>query len=359
MATNDADKDYDAVIVGGGQAGLATAYHLRQRNCDFVVLDAGKQVGDAWRRRWDSLVLFTPAEYSNLPGMDFSAPPGHYPTKDEVADYLHTYASRFDLAVQLGTRVTRLTRQGGLYVAHADRGVYRARNAIVATGSFPTPYVPPFAGQLQPDILQLHSSEYRNPTQLHDGAVLVVGAGNSGVQIALDVAPGRQVWLSGHDLPHLPQRILGKDLFWWLCRTVFKLSTDSPFGQQLIKRMAEGGDFIVGIPNAHIQQAGIARVPRVAGVAEGKPELADGRILDVPSIIWATGFRYDYGWIDLSFFDERGLPRHERGVVLDSPGLYFVGLPFLHRANSSLVGGVGSDAEYVARRICDLAPRIH
>lgn len=355
MIAHDASRIYDAIVIGSGQAGLATAYHLRQRGCEFALLESGDRVGDSWRKRWDSLVLFTPAEYSILPGMDFPAPPGHYPTKDEVADYLQAYASRFDLPVQLGVRVTQFTRQDGFYIAHTGRGVYRARNAVVATGSFPTPYVPPFAERLRSDILQLHSSEYRNPAQLHDGAVLVVGAGNSGVQIALDVARGRQVWLSGRDLTHMPQRIFGKDLFWWLYRTVFKLSTDSPFGRRLIRAMANGGDIIVGIPNSYIEQAGVTRAPRVTGVTDGNPELADGRVVDAPNVIWATGFRYDYGWIDLPIFDDRGLPRHTRGVVLETPGLYFVGLPFLYRANSSLVGGVGPDAEYVARMICDPA----
>lgn len=233
--------------------------------------------------------------------------------------------------------MTRLDRQDDLYVAHTDRGVYSARNAIVVTGSYPTPYRPPFTECMQPDILQLHSSTFRNPAQLRAGAVLVVGAGNSGVQIALDVAHGRQVWRSGRSTPYMPQRILGKDLFWWLYKTVFNLSTDSPLGRWLIQQMADAGDIVVG----------------------GKPELADDHVLDTPNVIWATGFRYDYGWIQLPIFDDQGLPRHERGVVLKSAGLYFIGLPFLHRANSSLVGGVGPDAEYVARRICDTARRGH
>src|SRR5215472_2633493 len=229
----------DAVVIGGGQAGLAMAWHLAQHHLRFVVLEAGPEVGHTWRSRWDSLALFTPAQYDSLPGMPFPGPPDTYPGKDAVAAYLQAYAAKFELPVQLNAQVTDLARtQEGFHV-RTDSDVLRARRVVVATGPFHVPFVPPAARRLDGSVTQLHSSEYRNPDALPDGPVLVVGGGNSGFQIAEELATaGRQVDLSiATKLPALPQRLAGKDLFWWLTRLgLIRVSTESRLGRRMSSR---------------------------------------------------------------------------------------------------------------------------
>lgn len=339
---------FDTLVIGGGQAGLSAGYHLSQRDVDFVIVDAEQRTGDVWRRRWDSLKLFTPAKYSGLPGMPFPAHPSHLPDKDEMADYLERYAERFDLPVRSGTRALSLSHDGERWVLHTDRGTLEANSVVVATGAFHSPKIPAVATRLDRGIQQLHSSAYGSPFDLPDGPVLVVGAGNSGAQIALDLAREHKVWLAGRNTGHLPRRILGRDLFDWIWPVIRRFSLDTRVGRRM--RTRDGGDALIGIPERAIEQAGIVRVGRVDGEHDGWP-VADGEPLRPRSIVWCTGFLPDYSWIDAPVFDERGLPRHVRGVVPDAPGLYFLGLRFQHRLSSSLVGGTGDDAAFVAAEV--------
>ena len=343
---------FNTIVVGAGQAGLSAGYHLQQRDVDFVIVDARERVGDVWRNRWDSLRLFTPAKYSGLPGMPFPAEPMHLPDKDEVADYLERYAERFDLPVRSGTRAESLVRDGERWILRTSRGTLEADNVVVATGPFQRPHVPDFAARLSPDIHQLHSSEYRSPFDLPDGPVLVVGAGNSGAQIALELARHRTVWLAGRDTGHLPRRLLGRDLFDWLWPLMHRFSLDTRLGRRIRRRASGGGDALIGIPERTLREGGVVRVGRVESERDGWP-VADGSVLRPRAIVWCTGFVSDYSWIDAPVFDERGVPRHRRGVVADAPGLYFLGLRFQHRMTSSLVGGVRHDAEFVASEVVD------
>jgi putative flavoprotein involved in K+ transport len=351
---------YDTIVVGGGQAGLAVGQQLAARDLDFVILDGDRRVGDTWRRRWDSLRLFTPARYSGLPGMPFPAPPTHLPDKDEVADYLERYAERFELPVRLGTRVSSLAWDGARYVVHAGGARFEADNVVVATGPFQRPDVPPIATRLTPDIHQLHSSAYRSPFELPEGPVLVVGAGPSGAQIALELARFRKTWLAGRDTGHLPRRVLGRDLFDWIWPLMTRATLDTPLGRALRTRASRGGDALIGIPERTIAAAGIVRVGRLAEARGGLPVCPGGPSVDCRGdvlhprvVIWCTGYRADFGWIELPVLDERGRPRHRRGVATDADGLYFVGQRFQHRMTSSLIGGVGADAAFVVERIAE------
>lgn len=336
------------VIVGGGQAGLAVGHFLHRCGRGFVILDAHSRVGDGWRGRWDSLRLFTPAAYSSLPGLPFPAPPNHYPSKDEMADYLEAYATRLALPVRLNTQVARLERHGDTYLLTTSGGRIEADTVVVATGAFQTPKVPPFAGKLDPAIRQLHSSQYRNPRRLPDGPVLVVGAGNSGAQISMELAASRPTYLAGKIPGSLPQ--FPPWLWWVAARLLLNQPADSWLGRGF-RGKGDHGDALVGIHERDIARAGVRRVGRVAGVRGGKPLLADGTVLEVSSVVWCTGFRPDFTWIHLPVFDTGGYPVHTRGVVEGEPGLYFVGLRFLYRLNSSQIYGVGADAAYIAKHI--------
>jgi putative flavoprotein involved in K+ transport len=345
---------FDAIVIGGGQAGLAVGQQLAAADVDFVILDAERRVGDVWRRRWDSLRLFTPAARSGLPGMPFPAPPAHLPDKDEVADYLERYAERFDLPVRHDTRVDTLAWDGERYVAHAGGARFEADNVVVATGPFQRPHIPTVARQLAPEIHQLHSSQYRSPFDLPDGPALVVGAGNSGAQIALELARFRKVWLAGRDTGHLPRRVLGRDLFDWIWPVLTRATDDTRLGRRMRASAARGGDALIGIPERTLAASGVARVGRVTDARGGLPVCADGgrsAVLQPRVIVWSTGFVADYSWIALPVLDERGAPRHRRGVATDAPGLVFVGLRFQHRMTSSLLGGVGADAAFVADHV--------
>jgi putative flavoprotein involved in K+ transport len=340
---------YETLVIGGGQAGLATGYHLARQDADFVILDADERVGDVWRRRWDSLRLFTPARYDGLPGMPFPAPPEHLPDKDEVADYLERYAERFDLPVRSRARVTSLEWNGARYVARSGAGTFEADNVVVATGPFQGPRIPEIAARLSPGIHQLHSSAYRNPLDLPDGPVLVVGAGNSGAQIALELARVRDVWLAGAETGRLPRRVLGRDVYRWLWPVLARLTIDTRGGRRL-RESARRGDPLIGIPERAFAEAGVRRVGRVTDELVGMP-VCDGKVVTPRVVVWCTGFAPDYSWIDLPVFDAGGRPRQHRGVVDEAPGLYFVGLRFQYRMTSALLGGVGADAEYVAAEI--------
>lgn len=347
---------WPVVVIGAGQAGLSTGYFLQEYGLDFTILADDERVGDSWRNRWDSLRLFTPAFYNGLPGMEFPADePDNLPEKDDVAEYLERYAETFDLPVQLETRVTRLQREKGSFLLTAKRGQVRAYNVVVATGAYRHPNLPAVADQVSPEIGTWHSSEYQNPAQLNPGNVLVVGAGNSGTQIATEIAldgGGREVWLVGPDTGRLPRRLLGRDIYRWLGPTLIRLGRTSFLGRRLYEKVADGGDPVFKNEHQKMQDAGVNRVVgRIGGVADGCPTTGDGERFDASNVIWCTGFVPDFSWIDLDIFDEDGSPRHTRGVVEEAPGLYFVGYRWLHRLDSSLLGGVGNDARHVARRI--------
>ncbi|MDF2703416.1 MAG: portal protein [Rubrobacteraceae bacterium] len=349
MTNNDSVQRFDTIVVGGGQAGLAVGYYLAEQPRNFVILDAADRVGDTWRGRWDSLRLFTPARYDGLPGMPFPAPGGYYPTKDEMADYLEAYADRFGLPVRNGVRVESLTKEEGRYLLVSNARRFEAENVVVATGFLRRPKVLPFAANLSPSIVQLHSGAYQNPDQLPAGNVLVVGAGNSGAEISVELAgAGRRVWLSGRDVGRIPFG-LGNPFTWWVLGKV--LTSDSRFGRKLKEGDKGGGTPLIRLTPHDILRAGVKRVPKTDGVAGGKPRLEDGRILDADVVVWATGFGPDFDWIELPIFGKVGYPLHHRGVAERAAGLYFLALPFQHTLTSALIGGVGADARYVAEHL--------
>lgn len=359
-------KRIDMIVIGGGQASLAAGYYLSKQKRDFVILDAHARAGDSWRKRWDSLRLFTPTSFNHLPGMSFPNSTDRFPTKDEMADYLESYVAHLQLPLLLNTKVQELARDGDRYSIATDALRLKANHVIVATGAYPTPRIPAFASQLDPTINQLHSATYSNPGQLRDGAVLVVGAGNSGVEIALDLAPRHSVWLAGRDTGLIPANygIFSYEFGMIVFKALMQhLTVDTPPGRWIVRRATEfiGGHPVVGVTPEDLHQAGIQRVPRVTDISDGRPVLEDGRIIDVANIIWATGFVRDYRWIKLPIFDSKGDPIHHRGVVQDEPGLYFMGLPFQSSLLSGLVAGAGADAKYITKqmllraRMADLA----
>jgi putative flavoprotein involved in K+ transport len=340
---------FETIVIGGGQAGLAVGHFLARDDADFVILDGASRIGDSWRHRWDSLRLFTPAAYSGLPGLPFPAPPNHLPDKDEVADYLTRYAERFDLPVRLGTRVRSLGHDGERFVVHSGDRVYESDQVVVATGPFQQPKVPAISARLAPEIHQLHSSGYHNPFDLPDGPVLVVGAGNSGAQIALELAQSRKVWLAGRNPGYLPRRFLGRDLFDWVWPIIHRATLDSSLGQRMRKR-AQHGDQRIGIPERVLRAAGIIRVGRLVDERGGLPVCGDA-VIEPRAIVWCTGFEPDYRWIQLPVLNGSGTPSHRRGISNVVDGLYFAGLRFQYRLSSSLIGGVGEDAAFVSAPI--------
>lgn len=347
---------YDTIVIGGGQAGLATGYYLKQQGRDFVTLDANERIGDSWRKRWESLRLFTPARYNGLPGMPFPAPAHYFPTKDEMADYLDSYAARFNLPVRTGVRVDCLSREGGRFVVRSGDQRFEAENVVVAMSNWQSPRLPPFAQELDPNIIQLHSSEYRNHSRLREGAALIVGAGNSGAEIALEVAQSHPTWIAGRDTGHVPFRIEGVAARLLLVRLVLRfffhriMTVDTPIGRKASRKALFHGMMLVRVKPKDLAAAGIERVPRVVGVRDGLPLLEDGRVLDVANVVWCTGFHPGFSWIDLPVLEGEA-PIHERGVVANEPGLYFVGLHFLYAASSAQIHGVGRDAAYIAKQI--------
>ena len=339
---------YDVVVVGAGQAGLAIGRELARAGRRFVILEAAA-VGAAWRERWESLVLFTPRRYSALPGLPFPGDPDGYPTRDEVVAYLEQYASEFELPVRLDSRVHSLRRaeDGGFLVA-LDGASIEADAVVVATGPFQAPFVPAVAEGLAPEVVQLHSVEYRRPADVPSGRVLVVGGGNTGFQLAQELAATHEVELAvGTKQTPLPQRLLGRDLFWWLTKTgILSKTVDTRLG-----RRARDRDTLIGSsPRGLRRRHGVAVRPRVV-TAEGRTVgFADGTELDVDAVLWATGYRPDHSWIALPVFNDDGRLRHRRGVT-DVPGLFFLGLSWQHTRGSALIGFVGDDSAFIAEQV--------
>jgi putative flavoprotein involved in K+ transport len=348
---------FDVIVIGGGQAGLSVGYHLKRRGLRFVILDAQARIGDVWRKRWDSLRLFSPARHDGLDGMRFPAPPTSCPTKDEMADYLEAYAAHFEVPVLTGVTVSRLSRAGELFVIEAGERRFEAAQVVVAMSDYQRPNIPAFARELDPGIVQLHSADYKNPAQLREGGVLLVGAGNSGAEIAMELAPRHRIWMSGRHPGHVPFRFdsfLAKHL---LIRLVFRLvfhrllSARTPIGRKARAQGHTAGVPLIRQKPKQLAAAGVTRAARTIGVRDGRPLLDDGRTMDVANVIWCTGFRGSFPWIDLPIFDGQGRPRHDSGVVTEVPGLYFVGLHFLYALSSSMIHGVGRDADRISEAV--------
>lgn len=358
MSSNEAVQ---VAVIGGAQAGLATGYFLRKAGLSFAILDANTRIGDSWRKRWDSLRLFSPARYSSLPGMKLSIHPRDWPTKNQMGDYLEAYAGHFALPVHSGARVSRLTRtEGGFLVEYGNRRLL-AEQVIVAMGNYQLPRIPVFANDLAPEIVQLHSSGYRNQQQLAEGSVLVVGAANSGSEIALESARSRPTWLAGNLPPVVPFRIetlgaryLFVDLVRFLGHHI--LTIDTPIGRKLRPKALHAATPLVRVKPEDLEARGVKRIGKVAGVRDGQPVLESGEVIRPRNIIWCTGYSADHSWIELPIFDDIGDPLHQAGVSIE-PGLYFVGLHFQYGMTSGLINGVARDAERIVNAVAKRATR--
>ena len=346
----------DTIVIGGGQTGLIVGHALREQGVDFTILDASERVGDAWRHRWDSLRLFTQAFMNGLPGKAFPGSKNAFVGKEEVADFLEEYAAEMDLPVRSGVRVNRLTKDEETFALETTAGSMEARNVIVAMADYQKPYVPPFASALDPQIRQMHSSADRNPGELVNGTVLVVGLGNSGADIALDVATSHETIVAGKESGAVPFKLEG-----WFGRhfgtrmvrfgMVRVLNTSTPIGRRARPKMLETGPPLVRVRPKELAAAGVTRVGRIEGAENGRPVTKEGDVLDVQTVIWCTGYRTGFDWIELPVFDDKGVPRTVRGIVDEVPGLYFVGLFFLHSMWSETITGVQPDVTHIVRHL--------
>jgi putative flavoprotein involved in K+ transport len=334
----------EVIVIGGGQAGLAVGRLLADQGRDFVILEAAAVPAAAWRERWDSLVLFTPVRYDSLPGKAFPGDPDHYPTRDEVVAYLEDYAR--DLPVELDSRVTAVRQAGDGYVVELGDRSYETDQVVVATGPFQRPAVPAIAARLDREVVQLHSTQYRNPDALPTGRILVVGGGNTGFQIAQELAGSREVHLAiGARQTPLPQRILGRDLFRYLeALGLMRKSVETRLGSRLRHR-----ETLIGSSPRGIRRSGVRLHPRAVDAAGGEVTFSDGERLTIDAVIWATGFKVDHSWIAIPVFDDSGQAQHRRGVT-SAPGLYFLGMQWQYTRGSALLGWVKEDAQYIAEQ---------
>ncbi|MBC5636772.1 NAD(P)-binding domain-containing protein [Ornithinibacillus sp. BX22] len=340
---------YHTIVIGAGQAGLAIGYYLAKKTDNFLILEKGNQVGHVWKARYDSLILFTSKQFSSLPGLPIEGDPNSLPTKDEVADYLQDYARNFSLPIKFNTEVTQVVRLGNAYSVYTKEQNYIAKNVVIATGPFHSPAIPAFAANLSPDVLQLHSTDYKNPNQLLEGSVLVVGAGNSGAQIAVEVSQTRKTFLStSQKLNYMPLSLGNKSIFWWFSRLgILNASVNSFLG----RRIRSKGDPIFGYElRKAIQDDRITLVNRAINANKNSISFSEQGQLEFHNVIWATGFKSDYRIIQgiPGVLDQNGAPIHNRGIT-SSEGLFFLGLPWQSRRGSALLQGVGYDAEYLMR----------
>ena len=344
----------DALIVGGGQAGLVMGYHLKQRGLRFAILDAGPEVGHVWRQRWESLKLFTPAQYNDLPGMPFPATRDTYPGKDDVADFLQSYADRFKLPVHLDAPVRSLTQDDGHFTARTDDATFEAKQVVVATGPFQVPFVPAIAKDFDHDLYQIHSADYRDPGSVPEGKVLVVGGANTGCQIALELSGSREVEISvGQRLPTIPQRPLNRDVWWWGTRVgLTRITVASRLGKRLSQR-----DVVIGGGLRELRKLGVTIRPRLIDAKDRTATFEGGVASEVDAVLWATGYRTDHSWIDVAGLrDENGRVIHERGIT-PVPGLYMLGLSWQHTRTSALLGWVTRDAEVLADHLASFTQK--
>ncbi|AJY76107.1 flavin-containing monooxygenase [Paenibacillus beijingensis] len=343
-------KRYDVIVIGSGQAGLAAGYYLMKKGVSFVLLDKGSEAGEVWRNRYDSLVLFTPRFYSSMPGMPLNGEPGSYAAKNEIAEYLKTYAEQFALPIHYDTEVLSLKKTANRFLVETNQGRYESKKVIIATGPFQKPYIPSISAGLPKGIKQIHTAHYRNEADLQDGSVLVIGAGNSGAQIAVELAQDRDVYLSvGHTIKYMPLMLLGKSIFWWFRELgVMKANLNSAMG----KFISRQPDPIFGFDLKNmIREGNIQLKARTKAVTGDSIMFEDNSLLQVQNIVWATGFHSDYSWIQIpGVINGQGKPIHERGISPVS-GIYFVGLPWQYRRGSALIGGVGQDAEFIVNRL--------
>ncbi|WML57887.1 NAD(P)/FAD-dependent oxidoreductase [Neobacillus sp. PS2-9] len=341
---------YDVVIIGAGQAGLSMGYFLKQTSLSFIILDNNKTVGDVWRKRYDSLVLFTPRSYSALPGLVVNGDPTGFPTKDEIADYLERYAQTFDLPIQFLCQVHRILKENDTYIISTTNSIIKTKKIVIATGPFHTPRIPSFAQELPQQVVQVHSSEYKNPAQLTEGSVLVVGGGNSGAQIAIELSNYHETYLSvGQRIRFLPLSIAGKSIFWWFDKLgILQANRDSFIG----KKVQSQPDPIFGFElKEKLREKKITLKARTKSIQQNEIQFEDLSTINVQNVIWATGFVADYSWIDIpNLLDNSGKLKHKRGVT-EIEGLYFLGLPWQHHRGSALLLGVGQDAEFLYRQI--------
>ncbi len=344
-------NNWNTVIIGAGQAGLATGYYLKRAEQDFIILDKNKNAGESWSERWDSLRLFTPSHHDSLPGMPFPGPRGELPGKDQMAGYLSAYASLFSLPVQYNVNVDHVSSYDNKFELSFSDGKLTADKVVVATGTHPYPRIPAFASGLKADIFQIHSSLYRNPALLPGGNVLVVGAGTSGLEIALEVSRTHKTYISGKPTFHIPDNVFrfAGELYWWFASNILTVKT--PVGRKARKHIINGGGPLIKISAGDLKAAGVVPVPRITGVNGGLPQSEDGNTFEVSSIIWATGYRPDFSWIKLDMQDTSGWPVTNRGVSTSCKGLYFNGMPFQYGLTSGLVGGVGRNAKYISDHI--------
>jgi len=340
-------EQFEIAVIGGGQAGLAMGHELATRGRDSAILDAQNRVGDAWRTRWDSLVLFTSRSYSALPGLAMPADSKGYPTKDEMADYLASYAAHFKLPIRLHSRVTGLERTDDRFRVHMADAVMEARQVVIAAGAYQVPAIPTIADDFSPEVRQFTPGSYKNPMGVPEGTVLVVGDGATGRQIALELTKTHTILLAtGRSRNVSPDLVLGRSVFWWLARLgVLDASRESRIGRRLMERDPFPGRHLA-LPR--LREAGVATVPRLDRV-EGKiARLEDGRCADVSAVIWATGYRDDTTWINIPDAKRPDGAVIERRGISPVPGLYYVGRSWQWTRGSALVLGVGQDAAYIA-----------
>jgi putative flavoprotein involved in K+ transport len=341
----------NTVIIGGGQAGLAIGYFLRRMNKDFIILEENMRIGDSWRKRWDSLKLFTPSQHDGLPGLPFPRTKGSFPGKDEMADYLERYTIEFSLPVQLNVKVNHLYSRNSHYEIETSKQKLISDKVVIATGTNPFPKIPAISSDLNPEIFQIHSSSYSNPETLPPGDVLVVGAATSGIEIALEISKTHKTFISGKPTFHIPDNVIkyGGELYWWFVNNIITVRT--PMGRKAKKSIIHGGSPLIRVSSKDLEVAGITCLPRVIGAENGYPKSEDNSVIKVSSVVWATGYKPDFSWIGMDVTDETGWPLTNRGVSPVSKGLYFIGMPFQYGLTSGLVGGVGRDAAYISRRI--------